>query len=80
MPITLLDCIALMRQKVVWGSVVVLLLLLSYVLGYWSGFTHAPRGGRVIVATDTSDSRQSSGKVRHEPYSTRQNAIPDKLQ
>jgi hypothetical protein len=56
------------------------LLLLSYGLGYWSGFSHARKGVRTVVARDTSDSLQSSGKSVYEPYFTRQNPIPDKVE
>ena len=55
----------------------VLLLLFTYGLGYWTGFSHAQKGPRVIVAMDTADSQQVSGKAEYEPYFTKQNAIPD---
>ena len=55
---------------------VVLMLLLTFGLGYWTGFSHTQNASRVIVAMDTADSQQSSGKVEYEPYFTKQNQIP----
>jgi hypothetical protein len=76
-----LDCIAyaLMKKKIVLSLIGVLMLVLSYGLGYWSGFSHARKGVRVMVARDTSDSQQSSGKAEYEPYFTKQNPIPDRV-
>jgi K+-sensing histidine kinase KdpD len=34
---------------------------------------------RVVVARDSSDSQQSSGKTEYEPYFTKQNPIPDRV-
>jgi hypothetical protein len=69
-----------MKEKITSSLVAVVLLLLTYGLGYWNGFSHAQKGVRVVVARDTSDRPQSSGKAEYEPYLTRQNAIPDKAQ
>lgn len=58
---------------------VVLLLPLTYGLGYWTGSSHAQKVPGVIVAMDTADSQQSSGRVEYEPYFTKRNLIPDKV-
>jgi len=68
-----------MKKKLVLSLIAVLLLLLTFGLGYWSGFPQARKGVRVIVARDTSDSRQSSGKAEYQPYFTKQNPIPDRV-
>jgi hypothetical protein len=68
-----------MRKNIVLSVVVLLLLLFAYGLGYRSGFFHARKGVRVVVAGDTSDSHQSSGKTEHEPYFTKQNPILDRV-
>ncbi len=67
-----------MKKKIVLSMTGVLLLLFIYGLGYWSGFSQARKGVRVVVARDTSDIKQSSGKTEYEPYFTKQNAIPDR--
>ncbi|HWQ93669.1 MAG TPA: hypothetical protein VN673_18550 [Clostridia bacterium] len=68
----------LMKKKMTLTLVAVLLLLFTFGLGYWSGFSHARKGAPVVVATDTSDSQQSSGEAGYEPYFTQQNPIPDR--
>ena len=68
-----------MKKRIVLSLIAVLVLVLSYGLGYWSGFSHARKGVRVTVARDTSDSQQSSGKAEYEPYFTKQNPIPDRV-
>ena len=69
-----------MKKKKMELSVLVgLLLLLTYGLGYWTGFSHAQKGRRVIVAVDVTDSQQSSGKAEYDPYFTKQNPIPDRV-
>ena len=68
-----------MTQKIALSVVVVMLLLLTYGLGYWTGYSRAQKARRVIVAMDTTDSQQRSGKAEYEPYFTKQNAIPDKV-
>ena len=68
-----------MRKKTALSVLVVLLLPLTYGLGYWTGFSHARKGPRVIVAMDTADSQRSAGKAEYEPYFTKQNSIPDKV-
>ena len=65
------------KKKIPLSVLVVLLLLLTYGLGYWTGFSHAPKGLRAIVAMDMADSQQSSGKAEYDPYFTKQNPIPD---
>ncbi len=68
------------KRKILLSVVVVLLLPLTYGLGYWTGFSHAQKRPRVIVAMDTADSQQQSpGKMGYDPYSTKQNPIPDKV-
>lgn len=68
-----------MKKRIVLGLIAVLVLVLTYGLGYWSGFSRARRGVRVMVARDTSDSQQSSGKAEYEPYFTKQNPIPGRV-
>ena len=68
-----------MKRTISLSTFAVIVLLLTYGLGYWSGPSHAQRGLRVIMARDTGDSPQSRGKADYEPYFTRQNAIPDKV-
>lgn len=65
------------KKKLVQSVLVVLLLLLTYGLGYWNGFSHARKGPHVTVARDTADSQQSSGKAEYDPFFTKQNPIPD---
>lgn len=66
-------------KKIELSVLVVLSLLLTCRLGYWTGFSHAYKVRRVIVAKDTADARQSSGKEEFEPYFTKLNPIPDKV-
>jgi len=68
-----------MRTKLVLSLVAALLLVFSYGLGYWSGFSHARKGVRVVVERDSSDAQQPSGKTEYEPYFTKQNPIPDRV-
>ena len=68
-----------MKKKIVLSLIAVLVLVFTYGLGYWSGFSHARKGVRVMVARDTSDSQKSSGKAGYEPYFTKQNPIPDRM-
>jgi hypothetical protein len=70
---------ALMKKKIVLSLIAVLVLVFTYGLGYRNGSSHARKGVRVIVARDTSDSQQSSGKAEYEPYFTKQNPIPDRV-
>jgi len=46
-----------MRKRIAFTLAAVLLLLLAFGLGYWSGFSHARQGVRVIVERDTTDSQ-----------------------
>ena len=66
-----------MRKRIAFTLAAVLLLLFAFNLGYWSGFSHARQGVRVIVARDTSDGQRTPGKTAYEPYFTKQNPIPD---
>ena len=68
-----------MKRNLCLSLIAMLLLVLAFGLGYWSGRSQARNGVRVIVARDTGDSQQSSGKVGYEPYFTKQNPIPDKV-
>jgi hypothetical protein len=71
-----------MKQKMLLGFVSVALLLTGYGLGYWSGFSHARRGPRVIFARDTSDTEplMASGvQGFYDPYFTKKNPIPSNL-
>ncbi len=68
------------KRKILLTLIVVLLLVLAYELGYWSGFSRAQRGVRVVAARDTSDTQQSSSaKAEYAPYFTRQNPIPNQM-
>ncbi len=67
------------KKKIALSVLVVVVVLLTYGLGYWTGFSHAQKGPRVIVAMDTADSQQPSGKAEYEPYFTEHNPIPDKV-
>jgi len=51
------------KKRIAVSVLVVLMLLLTFGLGYWTGFSHAQKAPRVIVAMDTADSQQSSGKA-----------------
>ena len=66
-----------MRKRIAFTLAAMLLLLFAFGLGYWSGFSHARKDVRVIVARDTPDGQQTSGKTAYEPYFTKQNPIPD---
>jgi len=68
-----------MKTRIVLSYVTVLLLLLAYGLGYRSGYFHARQSGRTVVARDTGDSQQSSGKTEFEPFFTKANPIPDRV-
>jgi hypothetical protein len=68
-----------MKKKMVVRLVAVPLLLLTYGLGYWSGFSHAQKGVRVTFALDTRDAPSSSGKPGFDPYFAGKNTIPDKV-
>jgi len=68
-----------MKKKIVLSLLAVFILLFTFGLGYWSGFSHARKGVQEVVARDTSDSQQSSGKGKYEPYFTKQNPIPDRV-
>jgi hypothetical protein len=70
---------ASMKKKTALSVVVMLMLLLGYGLGYWTGFSHARKGPRVIVAIDTADSQRSTGKAEYEQFSTKQNPIPNRV-
>ena len=69
----------LMKKRIVLSVIAVLVLVLTYGLGYWSGLSHARKGVRVMVARDTSDNKRSLGKAEYEPYFTKQNPIPDRV-
>jgi hypothetical protein len=64
-----------MTKKIALSLVAALTLVFSYGLAYWSGFSHAPKGARVIIKRDTGDSQQPSGKAGYEPYFTKQNLV-----
>ena len=64
------------KKRIAVSVLVVLMLLLTFGLGYWTGLSHAQKAPRVIVAMDTADSQQSSGKAEYEPYFTKQNQVP----
>ena len=68
-----------MKKKIALSVVLMLLLLLTYGLGYWTGFSRAQSRPRLIVGRDTADNQQSSLKSEYEPYFTQQNRIPDKV-
>ena len=70
----------LMKRKLLSRLMLVLVVILAYGLGYWSGFSRAQNAPRVIVGRDTADSRISSaGKEGYEPVFTKRNQIPDKV-
>lgn len=66
-------------KKIALSVLVVLMLLLTFGLGYWTGFSHARKAPRVIVAMDTADGQSSSGQAEYDPYFTKQNQIPDRV-
>ena len=68
-----------MKKRIVLSVIAVLVLALTYGLGYWSGLSRAREGVRAMVARDTRDSQRSSGKAEYEPYFTKQNLIPDRV-
>ena len=68
-----------MRTKIVSSVVAVLLLLLSFALGYLTGYSHARQAPRIIIDRDTSDAGQGSAKSVSEPYFTKRNAIPNEV-
>ena len=68
-----------MKKKIGLSVLLMLLLLLTYGLGYRTGFSHAQKGRRVIVALDATDSQQPSGKGEYESYFTKQNPVPDRV-
>ena len=68
-----------MKKKIVSSLIAVLLLMLTYGLGYWSGFSQARKDVRVMIVSDANDSQQLSGKSEYEPYFTKQNSIPDRV-
>ena len=61
------------------SGLVVVSFLLTCGLGYWTRLSHAQNVPRVIVAIDSADTRQPSGKEECEPYFTKRNPIPDKV-
>ena len=70
---------AFMKRTISLSTLAILLFLLVYGLGYWSGFSHAQRGMRVIIARDISGTSDSQRSGKYDPYFTRRNLIPDKL-
>ena len=67
------------KKKIELSVLLMLLLLLTFGLGYWAGISRARKVASVIVAIDTADSKQSSGKSGYDPYYSKQNAIPDRV-
>jgi len=67
------------KKKILPSVLVVLLLLFTYGIGYWTGLSHAQKGPRVVAAIDAYDRQQSSGKAEYEPFFTKQNPIPVKV-
>ena len=67
------------NKKIALTVIFLLMLLLTYGLGYWAGFSRARKVPRVVVAMDTADTQQSSGKAGYGPYFTKENPIPDKV-
>ncbi len=67
------------NKKIALNVIFLLMLLFTYGLGYWAGFSHARKVPRVVVAKDTADNQPSSGNAGYEPYFTKQNSIPDKV-
>ena len=69
-----------MRKRIAYALIIALLLLLSFGAGYWSGFSHARSGTRIIVQRDSSDiPGVTTAKTEYEPYFTKQNPIPDRV-
>lgn len=64
-------------SKIATSALGLLVLFLAYELGDWTGCWHARTGSCLIVARDTTDSQQPTGKTEYEPYFTEQNRIPD---
>ena len=69
-----------MRKGIAYTFVILLLLLLAFGAGYWSGFSHARKGTLIVVARDVADS-QTAAKTEsaYESYFTKQNSIPDRV-
>jgi hypothetical protein len=69
-----------MKQRILVSLASLLLLLLAYGLGYWSGARHSWRGAQVIVARETSDITSFFGPsvAGFDDYFTKNNPIPDK--
>lgn len=73
-----------MKKRIRLSLVSVVLLLLAYGLGYWTGVSRAPRGGpQIIFERDSSDVTSFFGdsfvNVSFDPSLAKQNAIPNKV-
>ena len=70
-----------MKRTIRFAILGLLLLLLTYWLGYRNGFSNAQMTGRMIMARDASDMPPINGEhaVIYDPVFSRQNAIPDKV-
>jgi hypothetical protein len=65
-----------MKSKVFGSISILVLVFMSYKVGYQSGYNHA-RYGAVIQAFDGPDiPGQGTGKSDYEPYFTKRNEIP----
>jgi hypothetical protein len=67
------------KRRIAVSVVVVLLLLMAFGLGYQAGLSHARKAPREIVAKDTADGQQSSGKAEYDPYFAKQNQIDGRV-
>jgi len=69
-----------MKQRIVLIVVALLLLWLTYDLGYRSGYSRARQSVPVIVARDVNDSPQASTTVgQKDPYYKTANSIPESV-
>jgi len=69
-----------MRKRIAYTLILMLLFLVAFGGGYWSGYSDAQTRMRVFVGTDPSDSpRMTTAKTEYQPYFTQQNLIPDKV-
>jgi cbb3-type cytochrome oxidase subunit 3 len=68
-----------MRKRIAY-TLILMLLLLVFGGGYWSGFSDAQKGTRDLAGIDANDSQSTTtAKAEYQPYFTQRNHIPDKV-